>query len=397
MSLPEDHSRGGWDAHSRGGDWWESRNWDGRSRGWDDRNADGNRESQGRDGGAGDRSRGATWENRDWNDRWGEGGGWGSGEGNHSRGWEEQGTRCRAEPDPSGAVITVVHGRRPKAKAGPPRAPGKEIATPAAFRVALDDKAPVGAGCGAEGCPCGSATVVNGQAQALLDLSFFQQWKGQVPHWREHNAALKWLRSVHESPGGFALPLEVQKCKIQHWEGTSYSFLEETETWSWVSMVASLDEASMRSVVTNDGLSRGLFYCSFSPRPNSYDHASSKALRDEGLEINTKMSVWDFLLIRDDGSGIRLHPEWTKTKVRTCPPQGSATEKKTPQGGFGESAGKGSFQDFLNHGVDRIVRFDANKIKRMQASNAAVADADSASASGSCNAAVADADYIQSI
>ena len=129
----------------------------------------------------------------------------------------------------------------------------------------------------------------------------------------------------------------------------------------------------MRTVVTNNGRSRSLLRCEFSPRPNSYDHASSKALRDEGLEVNTKLSVWDFLLIRDDGSGIRLHPEWSKTKVRTCPPQGTDREKGTPQGGLGKSAGKGSFQEYLNHGADGTVRFDANKIKQIQKSSAAVA------------------------
>ena len=76
--------------------------------------------------------------------------------------------------------------------------------------------------------------------------------------------------------------------------------------------------------------------------------------------------MWDFLIIRDDGSGIRIHPEWTKTKVRTVPHHGPSSEMETPPWGFGTSAGEGSFQRYLRHGVDGTVRFDANKIQQMQ-------------------------------
>ena len=54
------------------------------------------------------------------------------------------------------------------------------------------------------------------------------------------------------------MPLWVNVCKIQHWQSTSYSFLDEVEAWSWAAMVAALDEESMAFVVTDEGRSRGL-------------------------------------------------------------------------------------------------------------------------------------------
>ena len=138
-------------------------------------------------------------------------------------------------------------------------------------------------------------------------------------------------------------------------------------------MVASLDAESIRYVVTNDGRSRGLVRCEFSMRPNSYDHSSSAALRKEGRDVQTKMGVWDFLIIREDGSGVRLHPEWSKTKVKTLSVQGPQTQMATPSKGFGKSAGRGSFRAYSDHDVERFLRFDANKIQEVQKRNAAVA------------------------
>ena len=210
--------------------------------------------------------------------------------------------------------------------------------------------------CGDACCPCSSPGM-----DKLRDLEFFQTWSQTLPHWKEHNAALKWFRAVHLFKSSFVLPDEVQKGKIQHWEGTTSSFSEETESWSWLSMIASLDEESMAKIVTNNGQSQGLVRCEFSPRPNSYDDASSRSLREAEVVVKKKVDVWDFLLIRDDGSGIRIHPEWTKTKVPTVPHHGPSSEMDTPPRGFGTSAGKGSFQRYKNHGVDGIVRFDPMK------------------------------------
>ena len=141
-------------------------------------------------------------------------------------------------------------------------------------------------------------------------------------------------------------------------------FLEETVPWSWVSMVAALRDEDLYFVVTGGGHSRGLVSCEFSPRPNSYDAASSRALRDQGLDVNVKLPVWDFLVTRDDGSTIRLHPEFTTTKMKTLPGEGHAEEPEIPRKGYGMSSGEGSFLAEINRDVKRIVRFDPKKTKK---------------------------------
>ena len=179
-----------------------------------------------------------------------------------------------------------------------------------------------------------------------FDVEYFRQWAHAIPHYSAHNAALKWFRSIHAGRDGFPLPLWVDVRKLQHGQGTSYTFLDEVEAWSWAAMVAALDEESMAFVVTDEGRSRGLVSCEFSPRPNSYDHATSKALVDEGLQVNVRLPVWDFLVIRDDGSSLRLHPEFKTTKANAYAGEGHASEVALPSSGKGRSSGKGTFQAY---------------------------------------------------
>ena len=352
---------GGTDANnnrSRGSDGWESSenrgdqgHWHHRSRDWY-ADAGGHWESQRWEGSRpdDDRSRGPIWESQAWGDHR-------QVNKNHSRGWEEQPPRGK----------------------GAEEQPPPETAQPALLNVAageIQQEPPVGGlgGCGVEGCPCGSACVTADIQDPVLDLTFFQQ-SVAVPPWKEHSAALKWLRFKHKSVERFKLPPQIEKEKIQHFEGPSYAFYEGVkEPWSWVSMVASLDTESMQYVVTNEGRSRGLCCCYFSPRPKSYDHQSAAAARKKGIDVVLKPQSWDLLLTRDDGSAVRLHPEWSKTKFNAYPEEGPATEMPTPKKGFGKSAGRGSFKAYKNDGVEKILRFDAQKVQQLQqGSNAAVA------------------------
>ena len=93
--------------------------------------------------------------------------------------------------------------------------------------------------------------------------------------------------------------------------------------WSWHEMVAQLDPASMREVVEGiDGRSGGLVACTFAIRPNSYDHKRSYMLwQTTGKSPNTLLPVWDFVLHRDDGTGIRLHPQYSPPGKRKSPGQ----------------------------------------------------------------------------
>ena len=109
--------------------------------------------------------------------------------------------------------------------------------------------------------------------------------------------------------------------------------------WSWQEMVAHLSDESMHVVVNGpDGRSGGLIGCSFLVRPNSYDHSRHHQRKDatqRGLRVanGTKLPVWDFVLHRVDGTGIRLHPGWSNNKVGAYDVEGHGQEVEPPWAG----------------------------------------------------------------
>ena len=76
------------------------------------------------------------------------------------------------------------------------------------------------------------------------------------------------------------------------------------------------------------------------------------------------MKVWDFVLIRSDQSGVRLHPQWSTPKVESYAGEGHAQEVEIPQRGLGESDGPGTYKHFKTEGSQRTLRFDARKKPR---------------------------------
>ena len=133
--------------------------------------------------------------------------------------------------------------------------------------------------------------------------------------------------------------------------------------WSWLQMVAQLDADTMVFVVCGlDGnTSRGLVSCEISPCPNSYDHSRrAKNLRD-GAEQLVMPQRWDFLLLRDDGSGVRLHPARSSTMLTLCNVDPPWDPVPPPQKGFGKSDRPGTFERYESVGTEVIWRFDGAK------------------------------------
>eukprot|EP00959_Pyramimonas_sp_CCMP1952_P186577 3901339-Pyramimonas_sp.AAC.1 len=60
--------------------------------------------------------------------------------------------------------------------------------------------------------------------------------------------------------------------------------------------------------------SRGLVRCEFRPCPGRYDHKRHAKGVGRGEAQAVRLPAWDFVLIRDDGSGIRVRPEWPSPK-----------------------------------------------------------------------------------
>ena len=129
-------------------------------------------------------------------------------------------------------------------------------------------------------------------------------------------------------------------------------------------MVAQLDDDSLTYVVDGDdpnNRSGGLRGCSLSLRGGSYDHK-----RQVQVHQDEKMREWDFLLVRENGSSIRLHPNWNDRKVKTYKREGHTTEVEPPARGLGQSDGPGTFKHYREIGNERTLRFDAQKRPQKQ-------------------------------
>ena len=199
-------------------------------------------------------------------------------------------------------------------------------------------------------------------------LPFFQNIK-VTDNYKQHNAALKWFRRAQEN---LATPCDLRFSNFDNAavaalikeRGTDFDFNENSWTnWHWFEMVAQLDNQYIAWVVHGpDNRSRGLKECWLSMRPGSYDHKRHVQLKDAGRpKTNSQLRVWDFLLVRDDGSAVRLHPQWSTTVVDVVAGNGHEEEVQTPSDGFGESEGRGTFHWYKEVGVVKKVRFDAWK------------------------------------
>ena len=147
-----------------------------------------------------------------------------------------------------------------------------------------------------------------------------------------------------------------------HKKGMEYDFDMAVEsTWSWVQMVAQLDGDSMAYVVQGPhNRSGGLVGCDLAMRPGLYDHKRHHQSKHAG-KTSAKLRVGDFLPRRDDGSAIRIHPQWSTTKVQCIAVEGHDYEVRTPWNGLGASDGPGTYKWYTSLGAERTLLFDPMK------------------------------------
>ena len=74
--------------------------------------------------------------------------------------------------------------------------------------------------------------------------------------------------------------------------------------------------------------------------------------------------MWDFVLHRDDGTGVRLHPNWSNRKVAAFALSPHADTVQSPKAGLGQSDGRGTFRYYADLGVERTFHFDCPKEKQ---------------------------------
>ena len=93
-----------------------------------------------------------------------------------------------------------------------------------------------------------------------------------------------------------------------------------------------------------------------------------------GLPPTTKLPVWDFVLHREDGTAMRLHPQWSplpgpdgkkkkaRPEVEAFGLDGHAEPVAPPAAGFGRSDGRGTYRHFLTLGFEKKLKFDGAKL-----------------------------------
>ncbi len=186
-------------------------------------------------------------------------------------------------------------------------------------------------------------------------------------HYSDHNAALKWFRDqcVEHNVGAIIMsnntPVAVA-ATVHDPKGTGFHFDESKVVgWAWQDMVAQLDEASLDAVLGCSGDSNPILGCSVMPRPKSYDHKMASMRREQGLSAVADNRIWDFVIHRSGGTGIRLHPQRKSTKIETYDIEGHAEEVPLPRKGAGRSDGKGTFRWYKDVGNKMTLKFDPKK------------------------------------
>jgi hypothetical protein len=108
-------------------------------------------------------------------------------------------------------------------------------------------------------------------------------------------------------------------------------------------MVAQMEPDTMQYVVCGpDNRSRGLTGCRLESS-GRFDIKMSRAKKKTGQ----KFDVFDFILDREDGTCIALHPSWGKVKLEGIEGH-PLPDQEMPRGGPRGTNGPGTFQFFIN-------------------------------------------------
>ena len=211
------------------------------------------------------------------------------------------------------------------------------------------------------------AAALGAQQRRIFDLAYFRSFTDFTSGYKQHNVALKWFRDSCELAGRheliFSNTAVAEVAQITHPKGMQYSFDESIKhPWRWQEMVALLDDDSMRIVVEGPTHipARGLVSCKIE-ESDIYDHkrhvAGRTAVADRGL-----LKVWNFVLERDDGTRVSLHPNWSNTKVQ-CSYGLTGTDHELPRSGKGGTSGPGTYKYFKDKHTHATLRFDATKFR----------------------------------
>ena len=122
--------------------------------------------------------------------------------------------------------------------------------------------------------------------------------------------------------------------------------------WNWQQMLSHLDEDSLKYVVQGpESRSSGILKCSVDPRPGSYDHKTQVQVAHK-----RQLLIYDFVILRNDGSRCYMHPHWQGTKI-DCQEGLPSEPAQVPAKGLGMSDGHGTFRTMVSSKYNYQLRF----------------------------------------
>ena len=164
------------------------------------------------------------------------------------------------------------------------------------------------------------AAVAATQPPMVYTMTFFETLRrddAACTHWWQHNAALKWfsqwLIDEYESRTPAALVVNLEEAQpiptiLPGDEPDPYSFSQDREPWSWLHMIALLQQEDMEQVVNGPGgRSGGLVSCEVFMLQPCREFATS-------LPEIRNLRYW-FVVTCQDGSVVWLHPQWSSEVV----------------------------------------------------------------------------------
>jgi hypothetical protein len=167
-----------------------------------------------------------------------------------------------------------------------------------------------------------------------------------------HNHALKYFRHDAEKTGRDVVifdntdPVKMKEMVIA--SPTEFKFIGgPTTDWHWHELVAKLDDKSLVQVVEgwceDPNRSRGLVSCRLQ-KTDRCDQTRDSAQKQQGvagriLHTEEQLMIWDFVLVRANGTEVWLHPNYASENVECLEPCGPRSE--VPKSGLGGTSVQG--------------------------------------------------------
>jgi hypothetical protein len=197
-------------------------------------------------------------------------------------------------------------------------------------------------GCGVSGPP------QQGELPEVVTVEYIQSVEPIQQNRMLNSVALKWIRDQHESPQGVPIVPYVslteyhteglQIGKLGRDKGEEYWWEHGTQPWLWLHMFKSMKSDDMKTII-GDGIHA--IYCA--PVEGSYDHKRESAARKSKKPFTQRAALWDFYVIRVDGSVVRFHPNLLNNKI-SISDGGRDFPMSPPEKGRGQSDGPGTFK-----------------------------------------------------